>query len=111
MNITTEKTDWGVVYKYRGGYFKFSLYNYDDDDTTIYLSNVYVTQSERGKGLGNNILVIVEKEAKAKGFNNICLKVLDVSWVHKWYSEHGYKDMCRDEESEDYIWMTKQIVL
>lgn len=109
MNITKEKTDWGVVYKYRDKRFKFALYSYDDDDTTIYLSNVYVSQSDRGKGLGNNILETVEKEAKSKGFKNICLKVLDASWVHKWYSEHGYRDICRDEESEDYIWMIKQI--
>ena len=111
MNTTTEKTDWGVIYNYRDKRSKFALYSYDDDDNTIYLSNVYITQSERGKGLGNKILETVEKESKAKRFNNICLKVLDVSWLHKWYSEHGYRDICRDEESEDYIWMIKQIVL
>ena len=32
MNITKEKTDWGVVYHYKNKFCRFALYAYDDED-------------------------------------------------------------------------------
>lgn len=105
MNITIETTDWGIVYYYRNYCYRFALYTYNDDRDTIYLSNVNVRQSVRGRGLGNKILELANKEARRHGYTIICLKSLKSSWVHDWYANHGYNDFCYDVEDADYVWM------
>ena len=105
MNITKETTDCGTVYYYKNDYYRFALYAYNDDKNTMYLSNVKVEQSARGRGLGNKILELADKEAKKHNYAVICLKVLESSWVHDWYANHGYTDFCYDGEDADYVWM------
>ena len=105
MTVTKETTDWGVVYYYKNEYCRFALYAYNDDKNTMYLSNVKVEQSARGRGLGNKILELADKEVKKYNYNVICLKVLKSSWVHDWYANHGYSDLCYDDEDDNYIWM------
>lgn len=104
-----DKTDWGVVYTYTNNCSGFVLYTYDDDNSMVYLSCIYVSPSKRNKGFGNSILHIAEKEAKRMKFSTICLKVLKESWKYKWYSNRGYKDLCVDEEDKKYIWKVKII--
>ena len=102
MKIKKETTDWGKIYYYRNRYCMFAIYTYDDDESTVYLSNVKVKKSERGCGFGNRILRFVSKEARKHNYSIICLKVLKLSWMHNWYSRHGYKDL---EENNNYVWM------
>lgn len=105
MRIKKEITNWGVIHYYKNSYCRFALYAYDDDESTIYLSNVKVKKSERGQGIGNKILKFANKEAKKHNYRAICLKVLKSSWMHNWYARHGYRDLSYDEENDDYIWM------
>ena len=105
MDITKETTDWGIIYYYKNDCCRFALYAYNDDKNTMYLSNVKVEQSARGRGLGNKILELADKEAKKYNYTVICLKVLKSSWVHDWYANHGYSDFCYDGEDADYVWM------
>lgn len=105
MDITKEITDWGIIYYYKNDCCKFVLYTYNDDKNTIYLSNVKIEQLARGRGLGNKILELVNKEAKKYNCSVICLKVLKSSWVYNWYANHGYSDFCYDSENTNYIWM------
>ena len=60
-----EITDFGKVFYYDYPNYHFALYIYDDDDETIYLSNVKVDAEARGKGFGNKILEIAEAEARS----------------------------------------------
>ena len=46
-----EITEFGKVFYYDYPNYHFALYIYDDDDETIYLSNVKVDAEARGKGL------------------------------------------------------------
>ena len=108
MNITKEKTDWGVVYHYKNKFCRFALYAYDDDQQIIYLSNIKVEPSARNQGLGNKILELADKEAKKFNYKIIYLKVLNSSWVHDWYKNHNYTDLCYDEDKK-YIWMKHNI--
>lgn len=105
MKIKKETTSWGIIYYYNSSYCRFALYAYDDDKNAIYLSNVKVKKSERGKGIGNKILKFANKEARKHKYSTICLKVLKSSWMHDWYARHGYRDLTNDEENDDYIWM------
>lgn len=107
-NIEQKKTEWGIVYIYRGDNYRFSLYVYNDDMKTMYLSSVRVNPTVRKKGIGNYILDIAENEAKKYGADNILLIVSKSSWVHDWYKRRGFADFMIDKH-KDYIWMQKQI--
>lgn len=109
MDITKENTDFGTIRYYKGKYFRFAMYIYDDDDETIYLSNVYVDPIARGTNLGNRILKLADQEAKKYGADTIFLNVLKNSWVHGWYERHGFSDYGDNEEDERYIWMIKHV--
>ena len=103
-----EITEFGKVFYYDFPNYHFALYIYDDDDETIYLSNVKVDAEARGKGFGNKILEIAEREARKRNVSIICLKCLITSWVHNWYKKHGFEDLSLDVD-EDYIWMKKEL--
>lgn len=87
---------------------RFSIYRYDDDKGTIYLAGVYVSESIRGKGYGNEILSVADQIAKIMNAHTICLKVKKDIEARNWYSRHGY---CEIEEEGDYIWMKKNILV
>lgn len=103
--ITKEITDWGIIYYYKNNYCRFALYAYNDDNSTIYLSNINIEQFARGRGFGNKILELADKESKKYNYSVICLKVLKSSWMHDWYINYGYNDFCYDIEDADYVWM------
>jgi predicted GNAT family N-acyltransferase len=85
---------------------RFSIYKYDDDKSTIYLSDVFVGEKIRQMGNGNNILSVVDKIGNYFGAKYICLKVKKESFAQKWYMRHGFKKYIDDG---DYIWMRKEI--
>ena len=104
-----KKTDFGDVWYVNAadGTYRFAVYKYDDDDETIYLSNVFVREDSRRQGYGNEILTSAEDYAKRLNASVICLKVLSGSDVHRWYKRHGYEDLEKDEEERGYMWMRK----
>ena len=104
MKIKNETTNWGTIHYYKNSYCRFALYAYDDK-STIYLSNIKVKKSERGKEIGNKILEFANKEARKHNYSTICLKALKSSWMHDWYAKHGYRDLSDDDENDDYIWL------
>lgn len=87
----------------------FQVYQYDDDDKTIYLSDVSVSPAYRKKGYGNAILAIVDDIATQVGANKIMLWVEKKSWMYEWYTSKGYKQVklykykCR----KGFTWMCK----
>lgn len=109
MTIDKEKTDWGMVWNINGENksFRFSVYVYDDDNSTLYLSNVFVSKEHRGKGLGNKILETADKIAEKFGCKQICLKAKIGSNAYSWYKRHGYNDLEKDNEDNDYMWLIK----
>lgn len=110
MDVTAkkEKTDFGVVIYVDSTdkSFRFAMYKYDDDPSTVYLSNVYVEESKRGQGMGNIILNSADEIAKRANALSICLKAKIGSFAYKWYKRHGYTDF---EKENDYMWMEKKI--
>ena len=106
-----KKTDFGDVWYVNAadGTYRFAVYKYDDDNDTIYLSNVFVKEDSRRQGYGNEILASAEEYADRLGASVICLKVLSGSDVHRWYKRHGYEDLEKDEEERGYMWMKKEL--
>lgn len=113
MNTITTytKTNFGDVWYVSStdGSFRFAIYRYDDDSDSVYLSNVFVHEENRGKGYGNCILDAAYNVAKEMGAKTIGLKVKKGSFAHQWYSRHGYSDLTDDEENPQFVWMTKSV--
>lgn len=109
MRTREEKTDFGKVWYMddEDGKFRFAMYQYDDDPDVIYCSNVFVSPEHRGKGLGNNILSYVDYFAKNKNAKSVILRCLKSSFVHEWYTRHGYRYHSDDEEDDRYVWLIK----
>jgi len=108
INTKHEKTDFGDVWYVNAtdNTFRFALYRYDDDADTIYLSNVFVKEENRGQGYGNVILTSAENAARIMGARTICLKAKNGSFAYEWYKRHGYTVIVKEE---NYMWMKKII--
>ena len=103
--MTEEKP---IVHYYNGDDYRFALYVYNDEPETVYLANVFVYKKSRGHSIGNNILTIAEQEVVKMNADILCLKCLKDSWVHNWYKEHGFEDLCLDNSTK-FMWMKKDI--
>ena len=108
FDVSIEKTDWGIVYYYKNTDCRFSLYMYDDDKKSLYLSNIEVYDSSRGKGIGNEILEFAYEKARKRNITSLYLFVLEHSWMHEWYKRKGFTDHSYTEDPR-YVWMIKEV--
>ncbi|MCH5599374.1 GNAT family N-acetyltransferase [Niabella ginsengisoli] len=71
---------WGFVAEHAGKIVAFALY-YIRFSTwkgqAMYLEDILVTETMRGKGIGKMLMDVLIEEAKEKGFKRICWQVLD----------------------------------
>lgn len=51
IKVNVNKTEWGIVkiFSNEDNTIRFALYTYNDDNETIYLSNLFVNESLRKK--------------------------------------------------------------
>ena len=101
-----KSTKWNKDYREEDIQTRFAFYTYKDEPSTLYLSNVFVEETNRNKGFGTKILVAAEKVAETLGMTSIRLKVKRDSPANAWYRKHGYSYMTFDG---DYDWFEKNI--
>ena len=82
---------------------RFAFYQYDDD--TIYLSSLFIRESNRGRGYGSKILKAADEVAKTFGVSKIRLKVERNTWMDEWYKKNGYEYISAEGK---YDWLEKQ---
>lgn len=85
---------------------RFAFYTYRDEPEVLYLSNVFVEETSRNKGLGTKILNAAEKVAETIGTKSIRLKVKQDSPANAWYRKHGYDYMTFED---GYDWLEKTL--
>lgn len=83
------------------------FYYYKDDNTTCYVSNLYVEYKKRNQGIASKIMEIVFQKAKQYGFQYVCLTVEKNSWMEKWYCGLGFEIFGIIEKDSPLIWMRK----
>ena len=108
MATKIKNTSWGKICFIEEKAYRFAVYIYNDDPTTLYLSNVYVSEEDRGKGFGNQILQMAENIAKKMNCNEMFLLTKINSFAHKWYKRHGYTDF--EKTKNGNMWMKKTVV-
>lgn len=85
---------------------RFAFYTYKDEESVLYLSNLFVEKTSRNKGIGTKILQAAEKVAETIGAISICLKVKQNSPANAWYRKRGY-GYCTFEG--EYDWLEKKL--
>lgn len=83
---------------------RFAFYQYDND--TIYLSSLFVRESDRKCGYGSKILKAAEEVAETFGISKIRLKVESNTWMEEWYKKNGYEYLSAEGE---YDWLEKRV--
>lgn len=113
IKVNVDKTEWGIVKRFSNedNSIRFALYTYNDDNETIYLSNLFVNESLRKNGYGNRIIEWVFDYAKSRSFKTIILNVVKNSWMEKWYERKGfeYLEDCEDDEYKGNVWLKKDL--
>ena len=113
IKVNVNKTDWGIVkiFSNEDNTIRFALYTYNDDNETIYLSNLFVNESLRKNGYGNRIIEWVFDYAKSRSFKTIILNVAKNSWMEKWYERKGFKYLedCEDDGYKGNVWLKKDL--
>jgi ribosomal protein S18 acetylase RimI-like enzyme len=84
---------------------RFAFYQYDDD--AIYLSSLFVRESDRGHGYGSKVLKAAEEVAKTFGISKIRLKVERNTWMEKWYKKNGYEYLSSEGK---YDWLENRVI-
>lgn len=87
-------------------------FQYSDDcyKNILYISRIAVADSVKQKGYGSELLKYCDELGKDLGVEKLRLSVIDDSWQHLWYKNHGYIDVELDEQNNNYIWMEKQLM-
>lgn len=104
--IKQKPAEWSEEYREEDLRTRFAFYTYKDEDSVLYLSNVFVEESSRNKGFGTKILAAAEKVAETLGAIQIRLKVKQDSPANAWYRKHGYGYMAFED---GYDWLEKTL--
>lgn len=102
---------WGhginIMEKYGFGFCR--IYWYNDDETTVYLDFLSVSECDRHKGLGTCMQELREEIGRILRATESCLWVVKGSWMHEWYQRRGYVDFIDHKTEENAIWMKKKL--
>jgi len=85
---------------------KIGFYDIERKDKYLYVHNVQITKSLQGKGIGNYIMLLVERKAAEQDLKNIRLSVFNSSPAKKFYLSLGYRI---SDDKEHSSLMTKNI--
>lgn len=69
----------------------FERLQYDEKDSRLYVSSIYVLPGNQGKGIGKHLLLLAEEQAQSLHLDRIWLGVMtqNVSSV-EWYKKIGF---------------------
>lgn len=106
------KTDFGDLWYFEDStnMSSFSMYSYDDNPKTVYISDIFVDNLNRRKGIGDAMLDEAEDRAVYWGMERIRLRVIGSSWARGWYERRGYCFLM-DDTNKNYDWMEKTITV
>ena len=106
MDEQEQPDNWNDEYREDELLTRFAFYTYKDEESVLYLSNLFVEKTSRNKGIGTKILQAAEKVAETIGAISICLKAKQNSPANAWYRKRGY-GYCTFEG--EYDWLEKKL--
>lgn len=104
--IEPRPIEWQDDYREEDLQTRFAFYTYKDEPNVLFLSNLFVEEASRNKGLGTRILQSAEGVARALGASSIMLQAKLGTPVIDLYSKNGFE--CITEQG-GYGWFEKKI--
>jgi ribosomal protein S18 acetylase RimI-like enzyme len=104
--ILVGRVEWGdsIMVMDRMGRAFCKTYWFNDDETTIYLTELVVVEEYRNRGIASRLLTTHLRVAEThKLKSQLCVK--EDTWMKAWYKRKGYKYIAKHQTEEDYIWM------
>ena len=106
LGRNSKPAEWSEDYREEDLQTRFAFYTYKDEPSVLHLSNLFVEEASRNRGLGTKILKAAEKVAEMIGASLIGLRVKQDSPANAWYRKNGYGYVA----SEDgYDWLEKKL--
>ena len=79
------------------------IHIYDEEPNMAVISDLYVAQEERGKGIATKLIQYCIDQAKAQSCTAVSLRSDNDDFVRKWYQRLGF------EVESSQIWFKKEI--
>ena len=79
------------------------IHIYDEEPNMAVISDLYVAQGERGKGIATKLIHYCIHHAKAQGCTAVSLRSDNDDFVRQWYMRLGF------EVESSQIWFKKEI--
>lgn len=104
MVVHYNKWEWGDQYiiVLDGGNALGRLEIENPSDKKGIISGISVIQSQRRKGLGDQVLKACEEKAKELGLKLLSVYVENNSWVSDWYTRCGYDKVRKNKSLSRY---------
>lgn len=85
------------------------LYQYKDDNQTLYIEDLSVIETERRKGYAKELLNYIFEYAIQLNVKQIMLIAEVNTFMYEWYLRLGFKKFIYKTNEKNYIWMVKDI--
>ena len=79
------------------------IHIYDEEPNMAVISDLYVAQGERGKGIATKLIHYCIHHAKAQGCTAVSLRSDNDDFVRQWYMRLGF------EIESSQVWVKKEI--
>lgn len=79
------------------------IHIYDEEPNMAVISDLYVAQGERGKGIATKLIHYCIHHAKAQGCTAVSLRSDNDDFVRQWYMRLGF------EVKSSQIWFKKEL--
>ncbi len=86
------------------------VYWFHDDNDTVYLEWLSVSEHCRKRGVGLYLQLLREDIGRILGAKTSMLWVTKDSWMHKWYKRRGYVDDIDYLKEDNAVWMKRKLL-
>lgn len=107
--VTDFEDSTSIIVASMSGIFIFRLSIYNSTPSTMFVSEITVSEKNRQSGYGKLILNFVNNIAIKLEIKIISLVVLKDTFMHAWYNRNGYVDYFVHESDTKYITLIKTL--
>ena len=104
--------DWGdeILLMQEQGFAFIRIYWYNDEDTSIYLEGLSVSEESQKQGIGTKLRLLSEEIGRLLSAQYSYLYALKNSWMHNWYIHNGYIECKENEDDTNMMWLKKRLI-
>lgn len=103
--------EWGNDYTFLEihGYASGRIYTLKDEEGVAYIEGLHVSEKERLKLLGTDMLNRLIDKCKEIGAKECFLWCDKHKWMYQWYQSIGFKYYEDKADQEGFVWMVKEL--